>query len=186
MFLRNRSISKLSDEELVIRLQGGDHASLAILWDRYAHLLFGVAMKYVKAVDPSKDLVMELFAGLPKLLRDHQVRSFRGWVHSVMRNRCLMLLRKTTPDVKLDPALLTQEETSDDAMLHEASLEALETAITELPEGQQRCIHLFYLERKSYQQVAHHTGYSLDRVRSHLQNGRRNLRIILERHGEHS
>ncbi|MEO7080700.1 MAG: sigma-70 family RNA polymerase sigma factor [Flavobacteriales bacterium] len=183
MFLRNKSTARLTDEELVAKLRAGDRSALGLLWDRYAHLLFGVAMKYLKNVDSSKDMVMGLFAELPALISKHEVQKFRPWVHTVMRNRCLMALRKDDPQVPLvvEPA---QEDSNDDAALHEASLQALESAITELPEGQATCIRMFYLERNNYEQVAERTGLPVGQVRSNLQNGRRNLRIILERHGQ--
>jgi RNA polymerase sigma-70 factor (ECF subfamily) len=184
MFLRHDASDRLNDEDLVQRLRGGYGSSLGVLWDRYAHLLFGVAMKYLKNIEASKDAVMELFAELPTLLMKHEVKSFRPWLHTVMRNRCLMILRKTDPHASIDPARVEQEAPSDEAALHEASLQALDAALVKLPEGQERCIRLFYLERKSYQQVAERTGIPVEQVRSHLQNGRRNLRNLLDHHGE--
>jgi len=184
MFLRHDASDCLNDEDLVQRLRGGHGSSLGVLWDRYAQLLFGVAMKYLKDIEASKDAVMELFAELPALLMKHEVKSFRPWIHTVMRNRCLMALRKTDPRASIDPAWLEQEAQDDEAALHEANLQALETAIAKLPEGQEVCIRLFYLERNSYQQVSERTGIPVEQVRSHLQNGRRNLRNLLDHHGE--
>ena len=183
MFLRSRKTNQLTDEDLVARLKADGRSSLGVLWDRYAHLLFGVAMKYLKDVEASKDAVMGLFAELPALLGKHEVKSFRPWVHTVMRNRCLMQLRKKDPHEALDPELLPQVMPSDDAVLHEASLQALEAAISKLPDGQETCIRLFYMEKMSYQQVAERTGFPLQQVRSDLQNGRRNLRNSLQRDG---
>ncbi|HEX2617776.1 MAG TPA: sigma-70 family RNA polymerase sigma factor, partial [Flavobacteriales bacterium] len=155
--------------------------SLAALWDRYAHLLFGVGMKYLKDTERSKDVVLDLFAALPALLERNEVKSFRPWVHTVMRNRCLMALRKHDPLVRVDEGALPEgSDDGGDVLLHEATLQQLEAAITRLKDGQQACIRLFYLERASYQQVAERTGLSVEQVRSHLQNGRRNLRLMLE------
>ncbi|MFT3884841.1 MAG: sigma-70 family RNA polymerase sigma factor [Flavobacteriales bacterium] len=183
MFLRRTPSAASSDEDLVQRLRGGHQASLAALWDRYAHLLFGVGMKYLKNTERSKDVVLELFAALPDLLARTDVRSFRPWVHTVMRNRCLMALRKHDPEVHVDEALLPEPGTdAEDALLHETSLQRLEAAIGRLKDGQRTCIRLFYLERLSYQEVAARTGLDVEHVRSHLQNGRRNLRLMLEEH----
>ena len=182
MFLRRKTIEQLSDEDLVARVKSGQQASLAALWDRYAHLLFGVGMKYLKDVERAKDTVVEVFATLPDLLAKHDVKSFRPWIHAVMRNRCLMLLRKHDPETRVDEALLgAPDDGSDDAALHETTLQRLEAAVHELKDAQQTCIRLFYLERNSYQQTAERTGFSVEHVRSHIQNGRRNLRLILER-----
>jgi len=185
MFLRRKAIKEASDEELVRAVRDGHQASLGDLWDRYAHLLFGVCMKYLKNTEHSKDLVVDLFAVLPDLLRNHEVERFRAWVHTVMRNRCLMALR-SAKNGKYVPDDLLHDVAQDDAaeaVLHESTLQQLEHAIEQLNEGQRSCIRLFYLERNSYQQVAERTGENVDQVRSHLQNGRRNLRLILERTG---
>ena len=185
LFLRRKTIEHLSDEDLVARVKSGQQSSLAALWDRYAHLLFGVGMKYLKDAERAKDAVVDVFATLPDLLGKHEVKSFRPWVHAVMRNRCLMLLRKHDPETRVDEALLgAPDDVSDDAVLHEATLQRLEGAITELKDAQQTCIRLFYLERNSYQQTAVRTGYSVELVRSHIQNGRRNLRLILLSHAD--
>ncbi len=183
MFIRRKAIATQSDEELVIRLKGGHQPSLAALWDRYAHLLFGVCMKYLQDTEKAKDAVVELFGTLPELLAKHDVKSFRPWIHTVARNRCLMLLRKRDPSKAVDEnADLADGDDVDEAVLHEATLQRLEEAIDRLNEGQRTCIRLFYLQRQCYQQIAAVTGLPVDQVRSHLQNGRRNLRLMLQDH----
>ncbi|MEX1132716.1 MAG: sigma-70 family RNA polymerase sigma factor [Flavobacteriales bacterium] len=188
MFLRRKHTEQASDEDLVALLRNGDRASLGYLWDRYAHLLFGVGMKYLKDTDRSKDNVVELFADLPALLKKHKVERFRPWVHTVMRNRCLQVLRRTEHSNALSEELMQDvaQDEHDAAVLREADLQRLEQAIEQLNDGQRTCIRLFHLERRSYEEVAEKTGYAPDKVRSHLQNGRRNLRIILERHADQS
>lgn len=186
MFLRSTSNGSASDEALVHLVKNGDGASLGYLWDRYAHLLFGVGMKYLKDTERSKDCVAELFADLPALLGKHQVERFRPWLHTVMRNRCLHLLRgeKKNGAMPLEALHEVDAEEHDSAVLREAELQRLEEAIATLNEGQRICITMFHLERRSYDEVTTATEYSLDQVRSHLQNGRRNLRLILERHAQ--
>ncbi len=185
MFLRRKATHQLSDEDLSLRVRAGDGSSLGVLWDRYAHLLYGVGMKYLKDPERSKDTVMELFEALPALLQRHTVNTFRPWVHAVMRNRCLQVLRGATRTTSFDEGLgdTPVHDESGDRDLHETTLQRLEAAIEGLKDGQRECIRLFYLERLSYQQVSARTGLDLEQVRSHLQNGRRNLRIQLERHG---
>lgn len=185
MFLRRKAIDTLPDEDLVLRIRGGSGSSLGVLWDRYAHLLYGVGMKYLKDPERSKDTVMDLFAALPGLLERHAVKNFRPWVHAVMRNRCLLVLRGATRTTPFDEALADgPAPDTEEQAFHEATLQQLEAAIAGLKDGQRECIRLFYLERLSYQQVSERTGLDLEQVRSHLQNGRRNLRLQLERHGQ--
>lgn len=181
MFLRRRTIATHSDEDLVRLLREGHRSALGDLWDRYAELLYGVGMKYLKDTERSKDEVVDLFTGLKDLVAKHDVEHFRPWVHTVMRNRCLQILRKDTTTRDIPEEVPCAEDPTDDHVLREATLQQLEAAITELNEEQQRCIRLFHLEELSYQQVAARTGLTVENVRSHLQNGRRNLRILLQR-----
>jgi RNA polymerase sigma factor (sigma-70 family) len=186
MFMRRKSTGTRTDAELVALLLQGPRAAVGTLWDRYAHLLFAVCMKYLKDPEQSKDAVADLFAKLPELIMKHEVNGFRPWVHVVMRNQCLMLLRAKHTDATLFEAQLTDttQDTLDAAAVREASLVQLEEAIAQLKDAQRLCIELFHLQRRSYDEVAASTGFTLEQVRSHLQNGRRNLRIILERHAD--
>ncbi|MGV3637638.1 MAG: RNA polymerase sigma factor [Flavobacteriales bacterium] len=181
MFLRRKPIATRSDEELVRLLREGHRSALGDLWDRYAELLYGVGMKYLKDTEHSKDEVVELFTGLKDLVTKHEIARFRPWLHTVMRNRCLQRLRKDQPGREVPEGLAMYMDQEEDAILREASLQELEKAMTLLNPEQQACIRLFHLKELSYAQVAMHTGLSVDQVRSHLQNGRRNLRISIQR-----
>lgn len=181
MLLRRKAISTATDEDLVARVRDGRQEALGLLWDRYAHLLFGVGLKYLKDPEQSKDVVVELFGKLPQVLGEHAVEHFRPWIHAVMRNECYQILRKAGREVHDELALsLEPQPEPDDHVLREASLGQLEQAIDRLNDQQRTCIRLFYIERQSYAQVQQRTGFAYDQVRSHLQNGRRNLRMMLK------
>jgi RNA polymerase sigma-70 factor (ECF subfamily) len=186
MFLTRPDRKKLSDLQLVESSRSGDREAVGVLFDRYAHLLIGVGLKYLKDKERSKDLVMELFGDLEKLISDHEIHSFKSWLHTVMRNRCLLALRadKKMKNVPLNESVTEASEEDDATTLRESSLQQLEQAIEQLKEGQRQCIKLFYIEKHSYQTVAERTGLSIEKVRSNLQNGRRNLRISLENHAD--
>ena len=180
MLLRRRAIDPQTDEDLVARVREGHQASLGLLWDRYAHPLFGVGLKYFKDGPTSEDAVVDVFTRLPELLKAHVIGNFRPWLHTVMRNHCLQMLRKSGKEVHGEQVLeRLPDEAGDDHVLHEATLQQLEHAIDELNDAQRTCIRLFYLERLSYAQVQQRTSLDFDQVRSHLQNGRRNLKLML-------
>ena len=133
MFLRRKPTSVRTDEELVTILRDGHRSALGELWDRYAQLLFGVCMKYLKDTERSKDLVTELFTDLPAMLDKHTVERFRPWVHTVMRNRCLLVLRGERRNDHVDEqAVADHAEADDEALLRERSLVQLEQAIEQL------------------------------------------------------
>ena len=63
----------------------------------------------------------------------------------------------------------------------EITLTLIEASLNELGEEQKVCVTLFYLEQQSYQQVSGVTGFSMLQVKSFIQNGKRNLKLIVER-----
>jgi RNA polymerase sigma-70 factor (ECF subfamily) len=176
--------STLSDEELLLRFRGtDDNAWLGILLQRYTLLLLGVAMKYLKDKDAAQDAVQQIFLKTLTHLPSGEIGNFKGWLYILMRNHCLQYLRDHVhfaPEEAIQwvPA---EQERKEEALLHELTLTEMESALDELVKEQQVCVKAFYLERKSYQRIMDDTGFSFAQVKSYIQNGKRNLKIILSR-----
>lgn len=175
----------LSDAELLKRYNhDGDARWLGMLLERYTMLLFGVCMKYLKDEHAAQDAVQQIFL---KVLTDagkYKIEYFKAWLYMVAKNHCLMQLRHK--EVRYAGEINEETVKADDAGLQQAidnevAYEKLEEALAELSPEQGACITLFYLQKHSYQQVADKTGYNLNQVKSYIQNGKRNLRIILEK-----
>lgn len=192
---KSNNKNQLSDLELVNGYKSsGDNSYMAVLYQRYLHLMYGVCMKYLKDQDESKDAVQQIFEKLLLDINRHEISHFKSWLHTVTKNHCLMHLRseKSTFDkkeeLKKDFPIVMEK----DFVLHQDSetnteneLKNLEIGITELNEKQKICIELFYLQEKSYVEVAEMTGYSLNEVKSFIQNGKRNLKnYILSKNGQ--
>jgi len=187
--------TELPDATVIARYRAsGDTQYLGVLFDRYAHLVFGVCMKYLKNEEDSKDALMHVFEGLGADLRRFEVRNFPPWIHSVAKNHCLMQLRKRRLLVNDEYGFAQAEATlltfpSDMRFLNEdvtdRHLDNLDLAMASLSPEQQQCIRLFYLEELSYQQVSKKTGYDLKQVKSYIQNGKRNLKNYLIKKAAH-
>ena len=158
---------------------------LGILLHRYTLLLLGVCMKYLKNEEEAKDCVQQVFLKAITELHKYKVDYFKSWLYMVAKNSCLMKLReKGKRAVEINEQLLSTPDQTEDIRKHidkDIALDNMETAMKLLNEEQLQCITLFYLEKKSYQDIAQNTGYPLLKVKSHIQNGKRNLKIILER-----
>ncbi len=162
----------------------GDNEWLGILLQRYTMLLFGVCMKYLKNEEEAKDSVQQIFLKVIDELKKYKVEYFKSWLYMVAKNHCLMKFReKGRFNAELQEGMITSfKEQEDEVFLQkEKSLTWMEGAIKQLNPEQKKCINLFYLEKKSYQQVADETGFSMMQVKSHIQNAKRNLRIQMER-----
>lgn len=152
------------------------------------HLVFGLCLKYLKDQAKSEDAVMQIFESLIKKLRLHHVDNFKSWLYSVSRNHCLMQLRASNKDIiAIDESFMESAEIQHqeiDKEIQEEKLQLLEKCIRELNPEQQQSVRLFYLEEKCYKDIADITGFEIKKVKSYIQNGRRNLKICMEKnHG---
>lgn len=184
-FLKNISPNSLTDKELVVLYkQSGDLAVLGELYQRYMELVFGVCLKYFKDPETAKDSVMQIFEELVSKLKKHEVENFRGWLHQVAKNHCLMQLRtpKNLKTVEFKTDLMQNEENVhlNGVLEKEENFKRLEECIGTLTNDQQAAIRLFYLEEKCYNEIVEITGQEWNQVRSFIQNGRRNLKICME------
>ena len=175
-----------TDLELVAAYQQTkDLKVLAQLYQRYFDLLFGVCLKYLEDRELAKDAVMEIFEELTAKLLRHEVSNFKGWLYTLARNHCLMQLRSSSR-IKVhpfDPEIVqtTEESHLNDKMEKEARLDRLSECIETLSADQKIVVSLFYLENKCYKEIETITGHEWNKVRSLIQNGRRNLRLCMQR-----
>lgn len=185
-FLKNTRTSQLPDADLVIHFkESGDLNILGELYQRHMDLIYGVCLKYLKDPELAKDSVMVIFEELTHKLQKHEVAHFRAWLHQVARNHCLMYLRspRNKNALPLPEELMhsVEAEHLDAVMEKEQHLQDMSTCLEQLNGEQKQVVEAFYLQERSYQEIADQTGIDWNRVRSLIQNGRRNLRICMEK-----
>ena len=157
-----------------------------MLLQRYTLLLFGVCMKYLKNEEEAKDAVQQIFLKSITELHKYKVDYFKSWIYMVARNHCLMKLRDKHGRLSVDINELSIASPDDDLnkKMHaekDRTLEIMETALNELNKEQKQCVTLFYLDKKSYQEITYITGFNLMQVKSYIQNGKRNLKLLLDK-----
>ncbi len=185
-FLKNISPEESTDKELLVAFKStGDINHLSILYQRYMDLVFGVCLKYFKDSERSKDAVMDIFDELHTKLRVHEVENFKGWLHVLTRNYCLMQLRnpRNMKTTEFNPSFMYSEQNTHlngEALEKEENFKKLEQCIDTLSDEQKQAVMLFYLDNKCYNEIAEITGHDWNKVRSYIQNGKRNLKICIE------
>jgi RNA polymerase sigma factor (sigma-70 family) len=158
---------------------------LSTLYQRYMDLVFGVCLKYLKDAEKSKDAVMDIYEELNTKLRVHEVDNFKGWVHVLARNYCLMKLRspKNLKTTEFNPSFMQSQENvhlDSEYLEKEENFNKLEDCLGKLTTEQKQSVELFYLHKKCYNEIAQITGLEWNKVRSFIQNGRRNLKLCME------
>lgn len=180
----------VSDEELVECYRNShDVKYIGELYVRYTHLVYGVCLKYLKKEDAAQDAVMQIFEGLIQSLKKHQIIAFRPWLHTVVRNHCMMQFREDTKNAKktkeIQDSPLSIVETEEEIHLLENEkaklVDYLNEGLLDLKKEQAECVQAFYIEDMSYQQIAEKYSYSINEVKSHIQNGKRNLKIFINK-----
>ena len=185
-FLKKISNNTLTDKELVaLYKQSADMALLGELYQRYMELVYGVCLKYFKEPEAAKDSVIQIFEELVVKLKKHEVENFKGWLHQVAKNHCLMQLRtpKNLKTVEFKADFVQNEENVhlNGVLEKEENFQKLEFCLGTLTAEQQQAIRLFYLEGKCYNEIVEITGQEWNSVRSCIQNGRRNLKICMDK-----
>ena len=184
--MKQKPFADNTDAQLLERYQqDGNQQWIGILLERYTLLLLGVCMKYLKDEEEAKDCVQQIFLKVLTEAGKHKISFFKSWLYIVAKNECLMRLRnkpgKQVKELVENHHALSAEQPFKEALEEEKTLQLLEQAIGELNPEQRTTVSLFYLQKKSYQQISEQTGFSLLQVKSYIQNGKRNLRMMLER-----
>lgn len=186
--IKSHTTNTLPDEELLQAFKNNHNQdALASLYLRYSTLVFGVCLKYFKDTETARDAVMNIYEELVTKAKKHEIQHFKSWLYTLAKNHCLMQLRRKNPihHTNFDEGFMQNEAFphQEDIMEKEATLSRLEDCIETLPELQKQSIVLFYTEKKCYNEIAATTGLAWDKVRSAIQNGRRNLKICMEKNG---
>ena len=188
--IKDKNSRRRSDEELLAEFKStGDLEVLGELYSRYLHLVNGVCLKYLKEREESKDAVMQIFEKLMIEIPRHNIENFRSWLHVVTKNYCLMQLRSVRSEKEKfaewsnDSEFFMETDTDLHPLDEDGDLKkvdsALEDCIERLKEEQRKCIRQFYFENRCYNEIAVNLGINERKVKSHLQNGKRNLKICL-------
>lgn len=172
-----------TDEELLQQYRTtANNEWLGLLLQRYTVLLLGVALKYLKDKEQATDAVQQVFLKVLVSLPAGEIQNFKGWLYILMRNHCFQLLRDRK-HMHGDEVLHYQEASPlpDTNLLYqqEQEIEKMKDAVAQLEEGQRVCIGMFYLEKKTYQQIMEEKGYSFMQVKSYIQNGKRRLKTMM-------
>jgi RNA polymerase sigma factor (sigma-70 family) len=176
----------LTDEDLILLYKKeGDVTTLGKLYDPYMPMVYGVCLKYLKNREESRDAVMHIFEKLVTTLKAHEVIHFKSWLYVTSRNYCLMALR-SNKSRKLQQ--ITEGLMETEPLVHpdsvdelEINIVRLEKCIDELTTEQKQCVQLFFLQQRCYKEITVLTGFDDNKVKSYIQNGKRNLKICMER-----
>ncbi len=178
-----------SDEELLKHYkQSGNKELFADLFKKHVSVVYGTCLFYLQDKDEAQDATMQLFEKLMLDINNREIDNFKGWLSFVVRNHCISLIRKNKSQTKNIKSYYEfeyefpnyEEEEKINSVSDDILLENMKECLPKLKENQRICVELFYLKNKSYQDIANETKFSLNEIKSYIQNGKRNLKLLLE------
>jgi len=179
-----RPYAQWSDDELLKQfVETSNQELLGQLYSRYVALVYGLCLKYLQQTEEAEDAVMGIYEELVRKIQNYRIENFKTWIYSVAKNHCLQILRKEKNKIfeEIDVRIMESDEfeylidVNDDKEKEDALNYCLDT----LSEEQRQCIIHFYYEDCSYADIADKTGFVLNKVKSYIQNGKRNLKICI-------
>ncbi len=183
--LPNHKYNQYTDDDLIAEYKRNQNQQIiGELYARYGHLVFGVCLKIIKNRQDCEDLTMQIFQNIGTKVQQHTITYFKSWLYQLTRNECLMLLRKTkkNPEFELNENIhVLVEQSEQDAINIDCFEVNLVEAMKALKEEQRLSLDLFYKQEKSYVQIAQETHWELNKVKSYIQNAKRNLKILLQK-----
>ncbi len=182
--MQDLKYSHITTQNLLERYyESRDSLWIGLALERHTYLLLGLCMKYLKDEEAAKDAVQQVFLKAILELEKYKVTYLKSWLYMICKNHCLVLLRQQNKmvDASSIEQVASAESDKMEALQKEQLASLLEQMLPLLNEAQQKCITLFYLQKNSYQNVASITGYTLLEVKSHIQNGKRNLKLLIEK-----
>lgn len=188
MWLFKRNTSRPDEELLLAFRQSGNKELFAELFKNHVSAVYGTCLFYLQDKDEAKDAVMNIFEKLMEDLKQSDVKNFKAWLSFVVRNHCISAIRKKHTAFKNVKAYYDYEykettyetELKIESVTDDQLLQHLNECLPQLKEKQRKCIEFFYLKNRSYQQISEMTGMEINEVKSNLQNGKRNLKLMIE------
>jgi len=183
--VKSNEQAHISDQELLEQFYNThDNRLLGTLLQRYTLLLLGVCMKYLKNEEQAKDCVQHIFLKAISELHKYRVEHIKSWLYKIACNHCLTLLRDRQESTReLSETIAAEDDffAKANSIRKDAMLTYMEEALDQLNAEQKTCVTLFYLQKKSYNEISAATGYTMMQVKSHIQNGKRKLKQLIEK-----
>lgn len=185
LFSSHKKVEYNDEELLSLFKKTGEAEYFQRLYERYIPLIYGLCLKYLQSPENSQDAVIDIFENLSQKIQGYEIKIFKNWLYSVVKNHCFHILKENKKEIIVDFDSQFMESDSVLDLLSEESEEekdkVLSQCLEKLPEPQRISVEKFFYEDKSYAEIMDETGFHLKSVKSYIQNGKRNLKICIEK-----
>ena len=186
--MKQQSLTNTEALQLLERYKSTEDLTvLGKLYSPFMEIVLAIGLKYYKDQQKAEDLVMIVYEKLIKRAKQHEVSNFSSWLYSIAKNECLMELRKAKKEFSTDVSFYKDQFMESSQMMHlihekteEKQQDRLKQCLDALNDEQKLCVERFYLQNQSYKEIVAETKLDYNKVKSAIQNGKRNLKLCME------
>ena len=158
-----------------------DISSWGTIYEACKQSIYLICLRITGSQQDAEDLTSEVFIrGFEKLKLYDEHKPILPWLQTIAYHQSIDFVRERSRKQVEDGALeeLPIPENPHTRIEQIEMRQQILSVARQLKREQRRCFCLFYFQRKSYREIAQLTGYSVNEVRSHLQNGRRKFKQL--------
>ena len=172
-----KSMSKLTDEQLLDKCLKNDRMAQNILYNKYSPKLFGTCLRYAKNYADAEDILQEGFIKVFKYLKDFRNEGhLEGWMRKVIVTTAINFYkRKNLLNKDVDPEYVNTPSVATPDAISLISNEELLAVVQDLPEGYRMVFNLNTIEGYSHKEISEIMNISVNTSKSQLSRARNAL-----------
>ncbi len=170
------------DEHLLDRIRANDQQAMADIFDRYAGMVYSVALRVLKDQGQAEDVMQEIFFQVWKApgVFVQGRGSLGAWLAVVARNRAVDVLRRRKPSDPVEDVVLATATNLASEVERNSMMDKVRSVLNGLPSEQQRSVELAFFEGLTHSEIAARTGDPLGTVKTRIRSALMTLRKAVE------
>jgi len=163
---------------LIARLRAGEQQAMSELYDRYAKVVYAVALRVLQDAAAAEDVLQDVFLQLwrnPDAF-DASRGSLAAWLAVIARHRSIDRLRKRRPETDIEECVITSGPDLRDDTERALVVEKVRGALAEMNPDQRSALELAFFQGLTHSEIAEKTGEPLGTVKTRIRSGLQQLR----------
>lgn len=168
----------VDEMRLVARIRAGDQQAMSVLYDRYANVVYGVALRVLRDAAASEDVLQDVFLQLwrnPDAF-DASRGSLAAWLAVISRHRSIDRLRKRHPETDIENCIIVGSPDLRDETERNLVIEKVRAVLAEMNPNQRSVLELAFFQGLTHQEIAEKTGEPLGTIKTRIRSGLLQLR----------
>jgi len=166
------------DMRLVARIRAGDQQAMSELYDRYAKVVYAVALRVLQNAEAAEDVVQDVFLQLwrnPDAF-DASRGSMAAWLAVISRHRSIDRLRRRRPQTDIEECVIASGRDLSEETERSLVIDKVRQVLAEMNPDHRQVLELAFFQGLTHTDIAKKTGEPLGTVKTRIRSGLKQLR----------